>query len=80
MQELEACGFIRPSNSPYNAPVIFVAKKDGTLRMCMDYRSLNKITIKSKYPLPLIPDLLDQLQGAQYFSRIDLRSDITKSE
>ena len=74
MQELEACGFIRPSNSPYGAPINFVAKKDGTLRMCMDYRSLNKITIKSKYPLPLILDLLDQLQGAQYFSRIDLRS------
>ena len=72
MQELEACGFIRPSNSPYGAPINFVAKKDGTLRMCMDYRSLNKITIKRKYPLPLIPDLLDQLQGAQYFSRIDL--------
>ena len=74
LQELEACGFIRPSQSPYGAPVIFVAKKDGTLRMCMDYRSLNKITIKKKYPLPLISDLLDQLQGARYFSRIDLRS------
>ena len=61
LQELEACGFIRPSQSPYGAPVIFVAKKDGTLRMCMDYRSLNKITIKNKYPLTLVFDLLDQL-------------------
>ena len=74
LQELEECGFIRPSNSPYGAPVIFVAKKDGTMRLCMDYRALNKITIKSKYPIPVIADLLDQLQGAQYFSRIDLRS------
>ena len=68
LQGLKACGFIRPSNSPYGASVIFVAKKDGTMRLCMDYRALNKITIKSKYPIPVIADLLDQLQGAQYFS------------
>ena len=68
LQELEECGFIRPSNSPYGAPVSFAAKKDGTMRLCMDYRALNKITIKSKYPIPVIADLPDQLQGAQYFS------------
>ena len=74
LTELEASGFIRPRNLRYGAPVIFVAKKDGSMRMCMDYRALNKITIKGRYPLPIIEDLLDQLAGAQYFSRIDLRS------
>mgnify|MGYP002776874440 FL=1 len=74
LQELEDRAFIRPSNSPYGALVIFVAKKDGTMRLCMDYKALNKITIKSKYLVLVIADLLDQLQGAQYFSRIDLRS------
>ena len=72
--ELETSSFIRLRNSSYGAPVIFVAKKDGTMRMCMDYRALNKITIKGKYPLPVIDDLLDQLAGAQFFTRIDLRS------
>ena len=72
--ELETSSFIRLSNSPYGAPIIFVTKKDGTMRMCMDYRALNKITIKGKYPLPVIDDLLDQLAGAQFFTRIDLRS------
>jgi hypothetical protein len=73
IQELLDKGFIRPSVSPWGAPVPFV-KKDGTFRMCIDYRELNKITIKNKYPLPRIDDLFDQLQGAQIFSKIDLRS------
>ena len=66
--------FIRPSSSPWGAPVIFVEKKDGTQRMCVDYRSLNEITIKNKYPLPRIEDLFDQFRGARVFSKIDLRS------
>ena len=67
-------GFIRPSSSPWGAPVLFVKKKDGTMRMCIDYRQLNKVTIKNRYPLPRIDDLFDQLQGASHFSKIDLRS------
>jgi hypothetical protein len=74
LQELTDLGFIRPSESPYGAPVLFVKKKDGVLRMCVDYRALNKITIKNKYPLPHISELFDQTQGAQYYSKIDLRS------
>ncbi|KAL5558538.1 hypothetical protein UlMin_034749 [Ulmus minor] len=74
LQELLDKGFIRPSHSPWGAPVLFVKKKDGTLRMCIDYRELNKMTIKNKYPLPRIDDLFDQLKGAAIFSKIDLRS------
>ena len=74
LQELLDKGFIKPSTSLWGAPVLFVKKKDGTLRLCIDYRELNKVTIKNKYPLPRIDDLFDQLQGAQYFSKIDLRS------
>ena len=74
LQELLDKGFIRPSISPWGAPVLFVKKKDGTLRLCIDYRELNKLTIKNKYPLPRIEDLFDQLKGAQHFSKIDLRS------
>ncbi|KAI3738440.1 hypothetical protein L2E82_28472 [Cichorium intybus] len=74
LQELLDKGFIRPSSSPWGAPVLFVKKKDGSIRMCIDYRELNKITIKNRYPLPRIDDLFDQLQGADYFSKIDLRS------
>ena len=66
--------FIRPSSSPWGAPAIFVEKKDGTQRMCVDYRSLNEVTIKNKYSLPRIEDLFDQLRGAKVFSKIDLRS------
>ncbi|KAL5559060.1 hypothetical protein UlMin_035271 [Ulmus minor] len=74
LQELLEKGFIRLSHSPWGAPVLFVKKKDGTLRMCIDYRGLNKVTIKNKYPLPRIDDLFDQLKGAVVFSKIDLRS------
>lgn len=67
-------GFIQPSTSPYGSPVLFVPKANGKLRMCIDYRALNKITVKNKYPLPRIDDLLDRLQGATVFSSIDLQS------
>jgi hypothetical protein len=73
IQELQGKGYIRPSSSPWGAPVIFVLKKDGTQRMCVDYRALNAVTIKNKYPLPQIDDLFDQLRGASVFSKIDLR-------
>jgi hypothetical protein len=72
--ELQAKGFIRPSSSPWGAPVLFVEKKDGTQRMCVNYRSLNEVTIKNKYPLPQIEDVFDQMKGASVFSKIDLRS------
>ncbi|KAD2805327.1 hypothetical protein E3N88_38704 [Mikania micrantha] len=74
LQDLLNKGFIRPSISPWGAPVLFVKKKDGSMRMCIDYRELNKLTVKNKYPLPRIDDLFDQLQGASWFSKIDLRS------
>ena len=74
LSELLDKGFIRPSYSPWGAPVLFVKKKDRSFRMCIDYRELNKLTIKNSYPLPRIDDLFDQLQGASYFSKIDLRS------
>ena len=74
LQELLDKGFIRPSVSPWGAPVLFVKKKYGTLRMCIDYRQINKVTVKNKYPLPRIEDLFDQLKGAGVFSKIDLRS------
>ncbi|GJY92213.1 putative reverse transcriptase domain-containing protein [Tanacetum coccineum] len=74
LQELQDKGFIRPSHSPWGAPVLFVKKKDGLLRMCIDYRELNKLTIKNRYPLPRIDDLFGQLQGSHYFSKINLRS------
>jgi hypothetical protein len=72
--ELQANGFIRPSSSPWGASVLFVEKKDGTQQMCVDYRSLNEVTIKNKYPLPRIEYLFDQMKGASVFSKIDLRS------
>jgi hypothetical protein len=72
--ELQAKGFIQPSSSPWGAPVLFVEKKDGTQWMCVDYRSLNEVTIKNKYPLPRIEDLFDQMKGASVFLKINLRS------
>nr|GFA69861.1 retrotransposon protein, putative, Ty3-gypsy subclass [Tanacetum cinerariifolium] len=74
LQELSEKGFIRPSSSPWGAPVLFVKKKDGSLRMCIDYRELNKLTVKNRHPLPRIDDLFDQLQGSSVYLKIDLRS------
>ncbi|XP_019251201.1 PREDICTED: uncharacterized protein LOC109230128 [Nicotiana attenuata] len=74
LKDLLDKGFIRPSVSLWGAPVLFVKKKDGSLRICIDYRQLNKVTIKNRYPLPRIDDLFDELQGAKFFSKIDLRS------
>ncbi|GJW68781.1 putative reverse transcriptase domain-containing protein [Tanacetum coccineum] len=74
LQELLEKGFIHPSSSPWGAPVLFVKKKDGSFRMCIDYRELNKLTVKNRYPLPRIDDLFDQLQGSSVYSKIDLRS------
>ncbi|GJV08576.1 putative reverse transcriptase domain-containing protein [Tanacetum coccineum] len=74
LQELSDKGFIRPSSSPWAAPVLFVKKKNGSFRMCIDYRELNKLTVKNRYPLPRIDDLFDQLQGSSIYSKINLRS------
>nr|GEX74687.1 hypothetical protein [Tanacetum cinerariifolium] len=74
LQKLQDKGFIRPSHSPWGALVLFVKKKDGSFRMCIDYQKLNKLTVKNRYPLPKIDDLFDQLQGSRYFSKIDLQS------
>jgi hypothetical protein len=72
--ELLEKGYIRPNTLPWSTPVLFVEKKDGTKRMCIDYGALNEVTIKNKYPLPRIEDLFDQLRGVSVFSKIDLRS------
>lgn len=72
LKDLLDTGYIRPSKAPFGAPVLFQKKKDGSLRMCVDYRALNKITIKNKYLIPLIADLFDQLGKAQYFNKLDL--------
>ncbi|GJZ77136.1 putative reverse transcriptase domain-containing protein [Tanacetum coccineum] len=74
LKELSDKGFIRPSSSPWGASVLFVKKKDGSFRMCIDYREINKRTVKNRYPLPRIDDLFDQLQGSSVYSKIDLRS------
>ena len=72
LEELQTQGFIRPSTSPWGAPVLFVTKKDGTLRMCVDYRALNARTVHDAYPLPVVDDLLDRLTSARVFSKLDL--------
>ena len=74
LHELLDKGFVRPSISPWGPPVLFVKKKDGSMRMCIDYQRLNQVTIKNKYPLRRIDELFDQLQGAAYFLKIDLIS------
>ncbi|GKG16968.1 hypothetical protein Tco_0361925, partial [Tanacetum coccineum] len=74
LQELLEKGFIRPSSSPWGAPVVFVKKKDGTFRIYIDYHKLNKLTIKNRYPLLWIDDLFDQLEDSSVYSKIDLRS------
>ena len=74
LQELFGKKYIRLSVSPWGAPVLFVKKKDGTLRLCIDFRQGNKVTVKNKYPLPRIDDLFDQMRGADVFSKIELRS------
>ena len=74
LEELLSKGFIRPSTSLWGALVLFVKKKDGSLRLCVDYRQLNRVTIHNQYPLPRIDELFDQLQGFRVYSKIDLRS------
>ncbi|KAL0368712.1 UNVERIFIED_CONTAM: RNA-directed DNA polymerase [Sesamum calycinum] len=74
LKEMLESGIIKPAKSPYGAPVLFQKKADGSLRMCCDYRALNKITVKNKYPIPLVADCFDRLSRAKYFTKIDLRS------
>ena len=74
IQELLAMGHIQPSSSPFASSVVLVKKKDGTMRMCIDHRALNKKTIKNRYPIPRVDELIDELHGAMYFSKIDLCS------
>ncbi|WMV33077.1 hypothetical protein MTR67_026462 [Solanum verrucosum] len=76
LKDLLNKGFIRPSISPQGAPILYVKKKDGSLRMCIDYQQLNKVTIKNKYAIPKIDDLFDQLYGANHFLKIDLSEEI----
>ena len=74
LTDLLAKGFIKPSTSPYGAPLLFVKKKDGTLRLCMDYRGLNRITKKNRHPLPRIDEPIDHFRGARFFTKLDLLS------
>ena len=73
LEESLSIGFIHPSTSPWGAPMLFVTKKAGTLRLCIDYRKLNRVIVKNKYHLPRMDDLFNQLKGIKYFSKIDLR-------
>ena len=74
LDELLETGFIQPSKAPYGAPVLFQRKQDGSMRMCVDYRALNKVTVKNKYPVPNVADLFDRLSKASFFTKLDLRS------
>ncbi|PON59962.1 hypothetical protein TorRG33x02_286090, partial [Trema orientale] len=74
LDELLNAGLIQPSKAPYGAPVLFQKKQDGSMRMCVDYRALNKVTVKNKYPVPNAADLFDRLSKASYFTKLDLRS------
>lgn len=67
-------GIIKPSESPYASPVLLVRKKDGTWRFCVDYRHLNAQTVKNKHPMPIVEELIDELAGAQWFSKLDFRA------
>ena len=73
IDEYLAKGFIRPSQSPAGSPIVFARKKDGSLRLCVDYRGLNRVTKKNRYPLPLISELIDSLKDAKYFTKLDVR-------
>jgi hypothetical protein len=78
LHDLLEKGFIHPSTSPWGAPILFVNKNDGGFRLCVDYRVLNKVTIKNSFPLPRIDDIFDQLTSAKFFTKIELRSDYYK--
>ena len=74
LNEFLVAEFIKPAKAPYRTPVLFQKKKDESLRLCIDYRALNKVTVRNRYPFPIINDLFDQLDGAQYFTKLDLQS------
>jgi hypothetical protein len=80
LMKLQEAGYIHPSSSPWGAPILFVQKKDGSQRMCVDSKSLNDVTVKNKYPLPYIEDLFDQKRGARVFSKIDFPNGLSPNE